>query len=141
MRALLPFLVAPVLAAQALPQEWDKALTSLKQALSKATGMGAVVMVERLDPQTLRFRAQCVGTMVRRADFSSRMEGKGYTLFALESPKGMDMVMGTARAGEDIAEVEVWLRGEEFSPTLRVRAPKSGEKAEVATVIAASQTK
>jgi hypothetical protein len=131
--ALLPILAAPCLVAQPSP-EWEKTLAQLKQNLSKRPGFGAAVLVERLDSLSVRIRLQLLGASVREASFSGQLAdgaSQGVPIHIV-TPKGMESINTTAMLNEFAYLLEIRLKGDEFSPTLRVRVPKQGEKAEVA---------
>jgi hypothetical protein len=129
---LLPLLAAPALVAQASP-EWDKAVSQLKQNLAKRPGFGVTVMLERLDAQTVRIRLQLIGASVKEANFYGRTaEGIGHAALQLATPKGIESLNTTAMLSEHANLMEVGLKGEDFSPSLRLRVPKQGEKPEVA---------
>lgn len=138
---LLPLLVAPALVAQASP-EWDKALVQLKQNHAKRPGFGVAVMVERLDGQTVRIRLQVLGASLREVNcFGRSGEGTGHTALQLVTPKGIDSLNATAMVGEQVNLLEITLKGDDFSPFLRLRVPKQGERPEVGMLATESVVK
>ena len=123
------------LALPAAPPEWDKALHQARQSLVKASGYAGVIMLERVDPQTVAIHLQTLGTTVKKAYFRARAEGKSMPALSLESDKGMESLSGSSMLNEQFLEMEVSLEGEDFRPRLLMRIPRSGEKPEVGTVL------
>ena len=136
LHTLLALGAATVLAAQAAPPEWDKALAHARQVLGKDAGYAGIVMLERTDPQNVNIRLQVLGTLVRKARFQARAtDGKGLPALFLESGKGMDSLRGSSLINEQFLEMEVSLEGEDFQPRILMRIPRSGERPQVGTVL------
>ncbi len=132
-------LLAPVLLAlQADP--WAEAVAALEAKLKAQPGIGAVVLVERLDARTIHLRIKSVGAGFKQVEALSREAGGGYDIKA-STPQMMDTFDTTTLMPAEAASLTVFINGEMFSPKVVVPIPKAGAKAEPAYILMGVRTK
>ena len=132
-------LLAPaLLALQADP--WTDAVATLESRLKAQPGIGAVVLVERLDARTIRLRVKSLGAGFKQVEAQSREVGGAYDIKA-STPQMMDSFDTTTLMPAEATSLTVFISGEMFSPKVVVPISKSGAKAEPAFILMGVRTK
>ena len=137
---MLPvLLLAPALfALQSDP--WTDAVATLESKLKAQPGIGAVVLVERLDARTIRLRVKSLGAGFKQVEAQSREVGGAYDIKA-STPQMMDSFETTTLMPAEATALTVFINGEMFSPKVVVPIPKAGAKAEPAFILMGVRTK
>ena len=126
-------LLAPALVAlQADP--WSDAVATLEAKLKAQPGIGAVVLVERVDARTIRLRIKSAGAGFKQVEALSREAGGAYDIKA-STPQMMDTFETTTLMPAEAVSLLVFIHGEMFSPKVVVPIPKAGAKAEPAYIL------
>ncbi len=132
-------LLAPALVAlQADP--WTDAVATLEAKLKAQPGIGAVVLVERMDARTIRLRIKSAGAGFKQVEAMSREAGGAYDIKA-STPQMMDTFETTTLMPAEAASLTVFIHGEMFSPKVVVPIPKAGAKADPAYILMGVRTK
>jgi hypothetical protein len=132
-------LLAPALVAlQADP--WSDAVATLEAKLKAQPGIGAVVLVERVDARTIRLRIKSAGAGFKQVEALSREAGGAYDIKA-STPQMMDTFETTTLMPAEAVSLLVFIHGEMFSPKVVVPIPKAGAKAEPAYILMGVRTK
>ncbi len=141
---MLPILfAAPALVLlQADPQAsaWADAVATLEAKLKAQPGIGAVVLVERLEARTVRIRVKSIGAGFKQVEAQPRDVGGAYDIKA-STPQMMDSFETTTLIPAEAGSLTVFIHGEMFAPKVVVPIPKAGAKAEPAYILMGVRTK
>lgn len=115
-------------------ETWETASTRLQAHVDAKRGTGAIVLLERLDGQTVRVRLKALWPSFRGASIQSSGEaGVKQQVYQVAGGAG-DILVHIATIDHRATRLEVRLYGSDFNPKIMLMLPAPGQ-AEVGTVL------
>jgi hypothetical protein len=115
-------------------ETWETASTRLQAHVDAKRGTGAIVLLERLDHQTVRVRVKALWPSFRGASIQSSGEAGTKQLTCQVEGGAGDTLVHTAIIDHRATRMEVRLHGSDFNPKIMLKLPALGQ-AEVGTVL------
>lgn len=137
---MLPVLLAAPALVALQSDPWAEALATLEAKLKAQPGIGAVVLVERLEARTVRIRVRSIGAGFKQVEAHPRDVGGAYDIKA-STPQMMDSFETATLIPAEAASLTVFIHGEMFSPKVIVPIPKVGAKGEPAYILMGVRTR